>query len=45
MIFLALKIVLQPCALYRLTGVPAAELTSSFIDAEAIWGRAIRPGF
>lgn len=43
--FLAIKVVLQPCALYRLTGIPAAELTSSFIDAEAIWGKAIRPIF
>lgn len=43
--FLVLKVVLQPCALYRLTGIPAAELTSSFVDAEAIWGKAIRPIF
>ncbi|TAE32028.1 MAG: AraC family transcriptional regulator [Cytophagales bacterium] len=43
--FLALKVVLQPCALYRLTGIPAPELTSSFIDAEAIWGKSIRSVF
>jgi AraC-like DNA-binding protein len=43
--FLALKVVLQPCALYRLTGIPASELTSSFIDAEAVWGTTIRPIF
>lgn len=36
--FWALKIIFQPCALYRLTGVPMHELVSNFADAEAIFG-------
>jgi AraC-like DNA-binding protein len=35
--FWALQIVLQPGALYRLTGIPSYELTNTYIDAEAIW--------
>lgn len=41
--FLALRVVFQPGALFRLTGLPADELTNSFIDAEAIWPKLIRP--
>ncbi|WP_026969502.1 helix-turn-helix domain-containing protein [Algoriphagus terrigena] len=37
-----LQIVLQPSTLYLLTGIPAYELTNTFIDAEAIWGGEIR---
>jgi AraC-like DNA-binding protein len=37
-----LQIVLQPSALYLLTGIPAFELTNSFIDAEDVWGKEIR---
>jgi AraC-like DNA-binding protein len=40
--FWALQIVLQPGALFRLTGIPSYELTNTFIDAEAVWGRDIR---
>lgn len=40
--FFALQIVLQPSSLFRLTGLPAYELTNRFMDAEAIWGKKIR---
>lgn len=40
--FWSLQIVLQPGALFRLTGIPSYELTNTFIDAEAVWGRDIR---
>ena len=40
--FWALQIVLQPGALFRLTGIPSYELTNTFIDAEAVWGKDIR---
>lgn len=40
--FLALKIVLQPTALYHLLRAPVGELTNTFINAEDIWGNEIR---
>lgn len=40
--FLAIKIVLQPGILYRLTGISPQELANSFIDAEALWGKEVR---
>ncbi|AXE16521.1 AraC family transcriptional regulator [Runella rosea] len=40
--FWVLQIVLQPSAVFRLTGIPSYELTNTFIDAEAIWGKDIR---
>lgn len=40
--FWALQIIFQPSALFRLTGIPSYELTNTFIDAEAIWGKEIR---
>ncbi|GAB3341603.1 helix-turn-helix domain-containing protein [Larkinella ripae] len=40
--FLAIRIVFQPGALYRLTGIPSPELSNTFVDAEAIWSSAIR---
>jgi AraC-like DNA-binding protein len=40
--FWALQIVLQPSALFRLTSIPSYELTNTFIDAEAVWGKDIR---
>jgi AraC-like DNA-binding protein len=40
--FWALQIVLQPGALFRLTGIPSYELTNTFIDAEAVWGKDIQ---
>jgi AraC-like DNA-binding protein len=39
--FWALKIIFQPCALYRLTGIPMHELVSNFADAEVIFGKEI----
>ncbi|MES2517525.1 MAG: helix-turn-helix domain-containing protein [Bacteroidota bacterium] len=43
--FWSLQIVLQPGALFRLTGIPSYELTNTFIDAEVIWGRDIREAY
>ena len=40
--FWVLQIVLQPSALFRLTGIPSYELTNTFIDAEAVWSKDIR---
>lgn len=39
--FLTIKVVFQPCALYRLTGIPAHELVTNFYDAEAIFGKEL----
>ncbi|GAB3643598.1 helix-turn-helix domain-containing protein [Spirosoma arcticum] len=41
--FLAIRIIFQPGALFRLTGLPSGELTNTFVDAEAIWPKAVRP--
>lgn len=35
--FWAIKVIMQPSALFRLTGMPNFELTNTFIDAETIW--------
>lgn len=40
--FWAVKVILQPTAFFRMTKIPAYELTNNFIDAEAIWGNDIR---
>ena len=40
--FLAFQVVFQPGALFRLTGIPAHELTNTFVDAEAIFTPEIR---
>lgn len=40
--FLAIRVVFQPTALFRLTGMPLTELTNTFVDAEAIWTGKIR---
>ncbi len=40
--FLAIRVVFQPGALYRLTGLPAHELTNTFADADAMWPGVIR---
>ena len=40
--FLAVRVVFQPGALFRLTGLPSGELTNTFVDAEAIWPATIR---
>jgi AraC-like DNA-binding protein len=37
-----LQIVLQPSAFYILTGIPAYELTNTFVDAEVVWGKEIK---
>jgi AraC-like DNA-binding protein len=39
--FWILQMVLQPSALFRLSGIPAYEITNTFIDAEAVWGKKI----
>ncbi|CAN5823948.1 helix-turn-helix domain-containing protein [soil metagenome] len=39
--FLIFQIVFQPGALFRLTGIPAKELTDTFIDAEAVFSGEI----
>jgi len=35
--FLVVQVVLQPGALFRLTGIPAQQLTNSYIDAESVF--------
>lgn len=40
--FWALKIIFQPCALFRLTGFPMNELVSNYVDAEIVFGKEIR---
>ena len=35
--FILFQIVFQPGALFRLTGIPAHELTNTFVDAEAVF--------
>lgn len=40
--FLAIKVVLQPSTLFRLTGIHLLELTNKFINAEEVWGKEIR---
>lgn len=39
--FLTIKVVFQPCALYRITGIPAHELVTNFYDAEAVFGKEL----
>ncbi|NIJ54591.1 helix-turn-helix domain-containing protein [Dyadobacter arcticus] len=40
--FMVFQVQFQPGALFRLTGIPACELTNSFLDAEAVFGSEIR---
>ncbi|MBC7746304.1 MAG: hypothetical protein H7096_14515 [Flavobacterium sp.] len=40
--FLAIKVVLHPTALYRLTGFPIHQLTNTFMDAKEVFGKDIR---
>jgi AraC-like DNA-binding protein len=40
--FLVFQVVFQPGALYRITCIPAAELTNNYLDAEDIFGSATR---
>jgi AraC-like DNA-binding protein len=40
--FWAIKVVLQPSALYRLTGILQTKLNNTFVDAQALWGKEIR---
>ena len=40
--FWAIKVVLQPGAFYRLLQLPSGHLTNTFLDAEALWGSAVR---
>ena len=40
--FWALKIIFQPCALFKLTGLPMKELVSNYVDAEIVLGYEVR---
>lgn len=40
--FMVLQVQFQPGALFRLTGIPAHELTNAFVDAEAVFGPELR---
>lgn len=40
--FLAIKVVLQPSALYHLLRIPLAEITNKYLDAEAVWGDDVK---
>ncbi len=39
--FVVFQVIFQPGALFRLTGIPAHELTNQFVDAEAIFSPEI----
>lgn len=43
--FLDVQIVFQPTAVFRLTGIPAQELTNQFIDAGLIFSHDIKHAF
>ncbi|MBB6005284.1 helix-turn-helix domain-containing protein [Arcicella rosea] len=40
--FLVFQVVFSPGGLFRLTGIPAQELNNCYIDAETIFGNALR---
>lgn len=40
--FMVFQVVFQPGALHRLTGIPAAALTNTIVDAEAVFSTEIR---
>ncbi|QHT68550.1 helix-turn-helix transcriptional regulator [Rhodocytophaga rosea] len=40
--FVAIKVVMQPGILLRLTGILPQELSNSFVDAENLWGKEVR---
>jgi AraC-like DNA-binding protein len=40
--FLVFQIIFNPGALYRLTGIPSAELTNQYLDAETFFSSAIQ---
>ncbi len=40
--FLVIQVIFQPGALFRLTGIPAYELTNAYLDAETIFAKDIR---
>ena len=40
--FWAIKVVLQPTALYHLIGAQVKELTNGYLDGEVIWGNKVR---
>lgn len=40
--FVLFQVVFQPGALFRLTGIPANQLTNLYIDAEAVFSNEIR---
>ncbi|MBC7921179.1 MAG: AraC family transcriptional regulator [Ferruginibacter sp.] len=39
--FLAIKVVFQPTTLFCLTGIPSQQLTNTFLDAQAVWGKEV----
>ncbi len=39
--FMVFQVQFQPGALFRLTGIPASELTNTFVDAEAVFSTEI----
>ncbi len=39
--FMVFQVQFQPCALYKLTGIPSYELANNFIDAEAVFSKEI----
>ncbi len=39
--FWAIKVVLQPTALYHIIGVQVQKLTNTFLDAEEVWGNKV----
>ncbi|WP_080238712.1 helix-turn-helix domain-containing protein [Spirosoma rigui] len=40
--FMVFQVQFQPGALFRLTGIPAAELTNTFVDAESVFSNELR---
>lgn len=40
--FLVFQVIFNPGALYRLTGIPAAEITNQYLDAETFFSSALR---
>lgn len=40
--FFVFQVIFQPGALYKITGIPAHELTNAYLDAEEVFGTGIR---
>ena len=39
--FLVLQVIFRPGAIFRLTGIPATELTDQYIDATSVFGKSL----